>query len=125
MAKMAGVRAGRVVPAFVIAAGCAARRPASVPAEAAPPRVDDLTALIEQGCYRCLERAYELAHARGAQEQAFQSAGLLVLRSRELALPFEEWRSKARASAPEGDAAALYLTIADAIPPDRLSEERY
>jgi len=125
MAKMAGFRAGFVVAALVIAAGCAARRPASVPAEAAPPRVDDLTALIEQGCYRCLERAYELAHARGAQEQAFQSAVLLVLRSKELGLPFEEWRSKARASAPEGDAAALYLTIADAVPPDRLSEERY
>ena len=125
LVKMAGFRAGLIVAALVIAAGCAARRPASVQAETAPPRVDDLTALIEQGCYRCLERAYEQAHARGAQEQAFQSAVLLVLRSKELGLPFEEWRSKARAAAPDGDAAALSLTIADAIPPDRLSEERY
>jgi tetratricopeptide (TPR) repeat protein len=125
MAKMARVRVGLVVAALVVAAGCAARRPAPVQAETAPPRVDDLTALIEQGCYRCLEKAYEQAQARGAGQQAFESAVLLVLRSKELGLPFGEWLAKARAASPEGEAAALYLTIADAIPPDRLSEERY
>jgi tetratricopeptide (TPR) repeat protein len=122
---MARIRVALVVAALVIATGCAARHPAPVQAETAPPRVDDLTALIEQGCYRCLERAYEQARARGAGQQAFESAVLLVLRSKELGLPFGEWLAKARAAAPEGDASALYLTIADAFPPDRLSEERY
>jgi len=114
-----------VVAALVLAAGCAARRPASVQAEPAPPRVDDFTALIDQGCYRCLEKAYEQAKGRGAGQQAFESAVLLVLRSKELGLPFSDWLAKARAAAPEEDASALYLTIADALPPDRLSEERY
>jgi len=122
---MARFRVVLAVAALVLATGCAARRPAPVPAVAAAPRLDDLTALIEQGCYRCLERAYEQAHARGAEQQAFEAAVLLVLRSKELGLPFAEWLAKARAVAPEGDAPALYLTIADAIPPDRLSEERY
>jgi len=125
MAKVAGYRAVLVAAALVIAAGCAARRPAPVRSETAPPRVDDLTALIEQGCYRCLEKAYEQAQARGAGQQAFESAVLLVVRSKELGLPFGEWLAKARDVAPDGDASALYLTIADAIPPDRLSEERY
>ena len=122
---MAGYRVALVVAALVIAAGCAARGPVPAPAVASAPRVDDLTALIEQGCYRCLERAYEQAQARGAAQHVFESAVLLVLRSKELGLPFDEWRAKARAAAPEGTAAALYLAIADAIPPDRLSEERY
>jgi len=122
---MAGYRAALVVAALVIVTGCGARRPAPTPAVAAPPRLDDIITLIEQGCYRCLERAYEQANARGAGQQAFESAVLLVLRSKELGLPFDEWRAKARAAAPEGDDAALYLRVADAIPPDRLSEERY
>lgn len=122
---MAGFRLALVVAALVMATGCAARRPAPVAAAPEPPRLDDITALIEQGCYHCLERAYEQAHARGAQQQAFESAVLLVLRSKELGLPFADWRAKARDEAPEGDASALYLTIADALPPDRLSEERY
>jgi len=122
---MAGCRVALVVAALVIATGCASRRPVPAQALPGPPRVDDLTALVERGCYRCLERAYELAHARGAQQQTFESAVLLVLRSKELGLPFGDWLARARAAAPEGEASALYLTIADAIPPDRLSEERY
>jgi tetratricopeptide (TPR) repeat protein len=118
-------RVAIVVAALVLAMGCSARRPAPVAAVPAPPRVDDLKALIERGCYRCLEQAYELSHARGVGQQAFESAVLLVLRSKELGLPSAEWLDKARAAAPEGDASALYLTIADALPPDRLSEERY
>jgi tetratricopeptide (TPR) repeat protein len=118
-------RAAALLAAVVLAAACAPTRPATVQAPPAPVRTADLVALIEQGCYRCLERAYEEAHARGAGQQAFEAAVLLVLRSKELGLPFEEWRVKARAAAPEGADAALYLTIADAIPPDRFSEERY
>ena len=122
---MAWARVAMVIAALVIATGCGARRPSSPPVAAAPPRVDDLVALIEQGCYRCLERAYEQAQARGAGQQAFESALLLVLRSKELGLPFGEWLARARAASPEGQEWARYLTIADAIPPDRLSEERY
>ena len=122
---MARYRVALVVAALVIVTGCAARRPVAPPRVAAPARVDDLTALIEQGCYRCLERAYEQAQARGATQHAFESAVLLTVRSKELGLPFGEWLAKARNAAPEGAAAALYLTIADALPPDRLSEERY
>jgi tetratricopeptide (TPR) repeat protein len=122
---MTGFRAALVVAALVIVTGCAARRPVPPPVVPAPLRVDDLTALIEQGCYRCLERAYEQAQARGATQHAFESAVLLTVRSKELGLPFGEWLAKARNAAPEGAAAALYLTIADALLPDRLSEERY
>jgi tetratricopeptide (TPR) repeat protein len=122
---MTGFRAPLVVAALVIVAGCAARRPAPPPVVIAPPRVDDLTALIEQGCYRCLERAYEQALARGATQHAFESAVLLTVRSKELGVPFSDWLTRAREAAPDGPDAALYLTIADALPPDRLSEERY
>jgi tetratricopeptide (TPR) repeat protein len=122
---MARYRVALVVAALVIVTGCAARRPAAPPAVAAPLRVDDITALIEQGCYHCLERAYAQAQARGATQHAFESAVLLTVRSKELGLPFGDWLAKARNAAPEGPAAALYLTIADALPPDRLSEERY
>jgi tetratricopeptide (TPR) repeat protein len=122
---MAGYRVAFVVAALVSVSGCAARPPAPAASLPAPPRVDDINALIEQGCYRCLERAYEQAFARGAGQQAFESAVLLVLRSKELGLPFDDWRAKARAATPEGADAALYLTIADAVPPDRFSEERY
>src|SRR5688572_24784930 len=124
-AIMARYRVALVVAALVIVTGCAARRPAAPPAVAAPLRVDDITALIEQGCYHCLERAYAQAQARGATQHAFESAVLLTVRSKELGLPFGDWLAKARNAAPEGPAAALYLTIADALPPDRLSEERY
>ena len=114
-----------LVVAVILAEGCASKRPAAVPVPPAPPRVDDVVALIEQGCFACLERAYAEAQSRGLQPQAFEAAALLVLRSKELGLPFEEWRVKARAAAPEGQPHALYLTMADAIAPDRFSEERY
>jgi tetratricopeptide (TPR) repeat protein len=125
MPIMAAFRLVIGIAALVCVTGCAAHGPAAAPAVAAPPRIDDLTALIEQGCYRCLERAYDQAHARGAGQQAFEAAVLLVLRSKELGLPFGDWLTKARAASQEGEASALYLTIADALPPDRFSEERY
>lgn len=115
-----------VIAALGLAAGCATRRPATTAQVVhAAPRVDDLNALIARGCFRCLEQAYEQATERGAGPQAFEAAALLMLRSKELGLPFDEWRARVHASAPEGEASALYLTVLDAIPPDRLSEERY
>ena len=124
---MGGIRAVCLVVVAVTAVfGCAPKRLPPVQAVApAPPRVDDLNALIAQGCFHCLEEAYEQAQVRGAGTQAFEAAALLVLRSKELGLPFDEWRKRAHAAAPEGGATALYLQILDAIPPDRWSEERY
>jgi tetratricopeptide (TPR) repeat protein len=122
---MPGYRVALAVAALVMVVGCSARQAAPAHPVVEAPRVDDLTALIEQGCYRCLERAFEQAHARGAQPQAFEAAVLLVLRSKELGLASGEWLARARAAAPDGDAPALYLTIAEAIPPDRFSDERY
>jgi len=122
---MRAFRAVALLVAVVLTSGCAPKHVASAQAAHAPLRTDDLIALIEQGCYHCLERAYDQAHSRGAGQQAFESAVLLVLRSKELGLPAAEWLAKARAVAPEGAESALYLTIADALPPDRLSEDRY
>ncbi len=111
------------VATVALAAGCASRRPAAADLTPAPPAVDDVAALIARGCYHCLEQAYERAQARGARAEAFESAALLVLRSKELGLPFDQWRTRARGLAADGE--ALYVAILDAIPPDRFSEERY
>lgn len=109
----------------VTAAGCAARQPVAAAAPTQPPpAVNDLAALMARGCYRCLEQAFEQAQARGATAQAFESAVLLALRSKELGLPSHEWLARARETAPGNEASATYLAIADAIPPDRLSDER-
>jgi tetratricopeptide (TPR) repeat protein len=90
----------------------------------ASPRVDDLIALIERGCFRCLEQAYETATARGARAQAFEAAVLLVARSKELGLPFAEWRGRAATLAADEDD-ALYMAIVDGLLTDRWSAERY
>jgi tetratricopeptide (TPR) repeat protein len=102
----------------MFAAGCAARTP---PVTSVLPAVstEDLSTLIERGCYRCLEDAFDKAQARGAHDHAFEAAALLVLRSKELGLPYESWRQSARALA--GSDAAPVLSMIDAIPPDALS----
>ena len=72
-------------------AACAARSPGTV---AAPVQIRarvDVSALIERGCYHCLERAYRLA------PQPFEAALLLAARSKELGLPYEPWLERARA----------------------------
>jgi tetratricopeptide (TPR) repeat protein len=107
-----------------IAAGCAARvsRPTpTVPASVGP---GDVSALIRQGCYRCLEQAYDDAQAHGNRPQAFEAASLLVLRSKELGLPAESWLERARTLAPADSSSSMYLDIVDTIPPDRLSANR-
>ena len=103
---------------MLAAVGCAARTP---PVTSVTPTVstEDVTALIELGCYRCLEEAFEKAQAHGADEQAFESAALLVLRSKELGVPYDGWRELAGALA--GNDAAPVLSMIDAIPPDALS----
>ena len=81
------------------AIGCAGRTPPLVPAAPSPVTLDEVSSLILQGCYHCLEKAYEVAQAGGAGPQAFEAAALLVLRSKELGLPAEEWLERARALA--------------------------
>lgn len=60
------------------------------------------------------------SHARYliARQQAFEAATLLVLRSKELGLPYESWLERARGlAAPDGSSSPA-LAIADAIPLD-------
>lgn len=102
----------------LIVAGCAARGPA-VPAIQPIPSTDDLSALIRHGCYRCLQEAFDKAQARGAREHAFEAAALLVLRSKELGLPYNEWLEFARTL---GDVDSRpVLTMIEALPPDAAS----
>ena len=110
-----------ILLALLLTAGCAAR----VPAPAAPPAPspdEEADRLLRQGCYRCLEQAFERAQSRGSPEQAFESAILLTLRSKELGLPHRSWRERAGALATPGTSS--YLDMVDAIPPDRLSQDR-
>jgi tetratricopeptide (TPR) repeat protein len=113
-----------VVLALTLAAfGCAARAP--LPPAPLPPAHDEAAAeLIRRGCYRCLERAYELAQERHARAQAFEAAALLTLRSKDLGLPSDMWLDRARALAGADASLSPYLDMVDVIPPDRLSENR-
>jgi tetratricopeptide (TPR) repeat protein len=106
------------------AIGCAGRTPPLVPAAPSPVTLGEVSNLILQGCYHCFEKAYEVAQAGGAGPQAFEAAALLVLRSKELGLPGEEWLERARALAIADPSSPLYIEIVDTIPPDRLSENK-
>jgi len=122
-----GQRGRRLVVVSAVAvclAGCAARRQPAAPVASPVPAVEDLAGLIRHGCYRCLERAFAEAQARGAEPQAFEAAALLVLRSKELGLPTEPWLDRARALAARDASSSLYLAIVEAIPPDPLSDDR-
>jgi tetratricopeptide (TPR) repeat protein len=104
----------------LIAASCAARTPvARAPSAGAVQSTDDLSASVRDGCYRCLEDAFEKAQARGATAHAFEAAALLVLRSKELGLPHNGWLDFARALADV--ASQPVLAMLEAIPPDPLS----
>lgn len=104
----------------LIAAACAARRP--VAATAPAPAVDDLASAIAHGCYRCLEQAYDVAQARGVRPLAFEAAALLVLRSKELGLPYEPWLERVRALAAADGASATFLAIVEAAAVDPLAD---
>jgi tetratricopeptide (TPR) repeat protein len=113
-----------VLLCVVAAAACASRR--SVPPRATtsvPPTAPpvDVAALVRHGCFRCLEEA--LAAAEG--EQAFEVTTLLVLRAKELGLPYSEYRRQAAAIAPPDPAYATYLDVVDALPVDVMTGERY
>ena len=105
-----------IAASIALAAGCAARRQAPAP-PAEPARAEDFARLIGHGCYRCLESALAQAEAQGARQDAFEAAALLVLRSKELGLPFDAWLAAAREHAPADAASGLYLEIVSVIPP--------
>ena len=111
-----------LIPALVLAfvSGCAARQPVAVVPP--PPQVDDLAAAIAHGCYRCLEQAYDVAQARGVRALAFEAAALLVLRSKELGLPYEPWLERVRTLGADDASSATVLAIVDAAPVDPLTD---
>ena len=109
--------------AFVLlglVAACAVRPPAAT--GPTPPRVDDLEEAIARGCFRCLEQVYDVAQARGAPAHAFEAAALLVLRSKELGLPFQAWLERVRTLAAASGASPLVLAILEAAPVDPLTD---
>jgi tetratricopeptide (TPR) repeat protein len=108
----------------LLVAGCAAKRPLDAAATPTSPSSDNVTRLIRQGCYRCLEQAFADAQSRQATMQAFEAASLLVLRSKELGLPTEPWLGHARAFAAADTSLSTQLAIIEAIPPHPLSDDR-
>ncbi|MGH9202554.1 MAG: hypothetical protein ACRD2A_15125, partial [Vicinamibacterales bacterium] len=109
-----------ILASTLLALSCAGRRPAS-PVVPPAPAIEDVSNLIEHGCYRCLEKAFANAQARNARQQAFEAATLLALRSKELGLPPALWLERAREFAAADGSSFLYMDIVEAIPPDRLS----
>jgi tetratricopeptide (TPR) repeat protein len=106
--------------ACALHAACAARTPPAAPAPAAP----SSSALLERGCYSCLEEALAAATAAGDRASAFEAALLLTLRSKELGMPFAPWLERARTLAPAVPGWADYLPIVEAVPADPLSDDR-
>jgi tetratricopeptide (TPR) repeat protein len=105
-------------------AGCATTKTPIVATPSSTSVREDFVGLIRHGCYRCLEQAFAGAEARGAASQAFEAAGLLVLRSKELGLPTEPWLGRARTLADADASLAPYLRMVEAIPPHPMSEDR-
>jgi tetratricopeptide (TPR) repeat protein len=108
---------------ILLAATACAQRPAAAlapPAAIPRPDIDDL---ISRGCYSCLERGLAAAVAANRTPAAFEAAVLLVLRSKELGLPFQSFLDRARALVP-GPAWNIYLDVAAAVPLDPFSADR-
>lgn len=109
--------------ATAVAAGCARKRPPVV--EPAPPvPLVDVAALIQRGCYRCLEDAYAAAVKQGQTNLAFEAALLLVLRSKELGLPPAQWLERANAATENDPLRIEYERMVAAVPVDPLSGDR-
>ena len=117
-----------VVLLFTLAtSGAACAVQTSRPAAAA--RVDSATAasidaLVQRGCYHCLEQAHQAALAAGDRIRIFETALLLVARAKELGLPFSTWLSHALAATPPGADWSDYLKIVQALRTDPLADDR-
>lgn len=83
-----------------------------------------IDALVERGCYQCLQQAQEAALAAGDRVRIFETALLLVARAKELGLPFSAWLFHARAAAPPGADWSDYLAIVQALRTDPLADDR-
>lgn len=108
--------------AALLTAACG-RPPVAVrtaPAATAP--AVDADAIVENGCYRCLEEQMSRPALPGPV--AFQVAILLAMRAKELGLPFQPWLDRAANVAPPGAEWQLYLEIADVVRVDPLAGDR-
>ena len=115
------IRLAISVLTLVVIVSCAGRRSVATPAAPVePPATRDIEALIERGCFRCLEQALTLADQRNQSPLAFESAALLVLRATELGMPADQWMARARALAADDFTWAQYLEMVSAVPPDPL-----
>lgn len=122
----------RAVLSFLLVAvstgACATRAPmvsvsGSAPGSAlATEGVADSGDLIGPGCYDCLVSA--LDEARSSTTATFEVAALLVLRSKELGLPFEAWLEQASTAMPPGAEWLSYLEIISLVRVDPLSGDR-
>ena len=81
-------------------------------------------ALVARGCYRCLEHAYDAAASATDHVRTFETAVLLVARSKELGLPYAPWLERARGLEPAGPDWADYLAIVQALRIDPLADDR-
>jgi tetratricopeptide (TPR) repeat protein len=89
--------------------------------EPVPPlQTRDVEALIERGCFHCLERALALADERRLPQLAFEAAALLALRATELGMPSDAWMARARTYAGTDLERTAYLEMMTAAPPDPL-----
>ena len=108
-------------------AGCAERAPviSTVPApDTGASRARAIDQLVERGCYRCLQQAYDAAVAASDLVRTFETAVLLAARAKELGLPFAPWLERARSSTPSGADWSDYLAIVDALRIDPLADDR-
>jgi tetratricopeptide (TPR) repeat protein len=110
------------IAASLLAGACSARAPVPV-----VPAVDPRTAidaLVQRGCYGCLEEAFTSADAAGDGDAAFEAALLLALRAKELGLPHAAWVARADERAPDDPEWRQYIDIVQSVPPDPLSGDR-
>jgi tetratricopeptide (TPR) repeat protein len=116
ISRLAGIVVAGMVTAF-----CAHPTPVVQPQ---PPATQDIEALIERGCFRCLTQALGMAKERGIQQLAFETAVLLTLRANELGMPKQEWLTQAQELTGGDPTRTLYLEMVASVPPDPLSGQR-
>ena len=89
-----------------------------------PSPVAEIDALVRQGCYRCLESAFNAASAAGLREKVYETAVLLAARSKELGLDWGPWVARAHEALPPGSGWTIYLDVVQGLQDDPLSGDR-